>query len=95
MHFLETGKFVTRERLIEMINDVSSTKKTVFSEPAGQKESKANQKIGDDASPAKSRPWQFTITWEDYLMGIADTTGELMRLATTYAGDRFILCSCI
>ncbi|GAB5366512.1 hypothetical protein AAMO2058_001149700 [Amorphochlora amoebiformis] len=35
----------------------------------------------------KSRhTWKFELSYQDYLLGIADITGELMRLGTTAAG---------
>ncbi|XP_036292218.1 translin-associated protein X isoform X2 [Pipistrellus kuhlii] len=74
-HFIKTRSLISMDEI---------NKQLVFTPEENGKE---NQTPSPDAQDKEPGPWRLRITPVDYLLGVADLTGELMRMCINSVGN--------
>eukprot|EP00466_Bigelowiella_natans_P004135 jgi/Bigna1/129463/aug1.9_g4171 len=80
LHYIKTKEIIKCSEIESRINLLHDMTKT----GENKKDDLDSDKM--EVESKTKLTWKFRVTLEDYLLGIADTTGEMMRLATTCAG---------
>lgn len=78
-HYLRTQTLVSQDELAPIVEDLSRQGATTEDEDMAD----AGDSAENRPRPAKTEPPTVSLTQEDYLYGVFDLTGEMMRFATT------------
>ncbi|KAK2086049.1 hypothetical protein P7K49_035474 [Saguinus oedipus] len=77
-HFIKTRSLINMEEI---------NKQLIFTTEDSGKENKTHYGPSSDAQDKQFGTWRLKVTPVDYLLGVADLTGELMRMCINSVGN--------
>lgn len=88
-HYLKTQSLISYDEISAVIEELA--RRGAVSEPEPETEAQADANIGENSASEPSQPSKkdtaeapvVAVTEQDYIYGIFDLTGEMMRFATT------------